>query len=99
MTVAAQAADDVELLELMMSDLRAADARFQPTNYWSIYEKRFLPQLKQHGLKDFRRQRNLVFRSFGAVDFDHRLTEPGRSTSSGIRRVSTRWSRTSCGNI
>ena len=70
-----QPADDPSLLDLMMEDLRAADPQFQPTNYWAVYEQRFLPQLKKHGLRDFRRQKDLVFRSFGAVDFDHPFAE------------------------
>jgi putative sugar O-methyltransferase len=84
--MAQQAADDIELLELMMGDLRSADARFQPTNYWAVYEKRFLPQLRQQGLKDFRRQKAMVFRSFGAVDFDHRLATVVMSQSRYLRR-------------
>ena len=88
---ALQAQDDVELLDVMMSDLRSADARFQPTNYWAIYEKRFLPQLKEHGLKDFRRQKSLVFRAFGAVDFEHDLARVVASQSRVFRGFPVRY--------
>lgn len=64
-----QAKDDFEKLELMMTDLKAAPDFFQPTNYWAIYEDRFMKELRQHGLRDFRRRDDLVFRAFGAVDF------------------------------
>lgn len=70
-----QIPDDFKLLELMMDDLRHASSEFQPTNYWAIYEPRFLRELAEHGLTDMRRQKNRVFRSFGAVDFVHPIAE------------------------
>lgn len=72
---AQQVPADHSLLELMMDDLRHAPVEFQPTNYWAVYESRFLHELAKHGLTDMRRQKNLVFRSFGAVDFVHPMAE------------------------
>lgn len=66
---------DAALLGQMMTDLKQAPGFFQPTNYWAIYETRFMRELEMYGLKDMRRQKNLVFRSFGAVDFVHPLAE------------------------
>ncbi len=73
--VAAQAPDDYALLEMMMADLKKAPVVFQPTNYWATYEPRFMAELKAHGLKDFRRQKDAVFRAFGGVDFVHPTAE------------------------
>lgn len=72
---AVQVPSDVSLLNLMMADLRQADPAFQPTNYWAAYEPRFMKELEEHGLEDMRRQKNLVFRSFGAVDFVHPVAQ------------------------
>lgn len=72
---AIQLENDESLLIKMMTDLKSAEAVFQPTNYWAAYEPRFMGELKAHGLKDMRRQKNLVFRSFGAVDFVHPVAE------------------------
>jgi putative sugar O-methyltransferase len=74
-TAAIQVPSDENLLKLMMSDLKQADQSFQPTNYWAAYEPRFMAELGAHGLTDMRRQKNLVFRSFGAVDFVHPVAE------------------------
>ncbi len=60
--------DNMELLELMMNDTKAAPDIFRPTNYWQNYEKIFLPELRAKGLKDFRRRKNSVLSSFGATD-------------------------------
>lgn len=72
---AIQLQNDESLLVKMMADLKRADPSFQPTNYWAAYEPRFMAELKAHGLNDMRRQKNLVFRSFGAVDFVHPVAE------------------------
>ncbi|MGZ5244540.1 MAG: putative sugar O-methyltransferase [Bacteroidia bacterium] len=59
----------------MLEDVHNAPAEYAPTNYWSVYEKKFVPELNQYGLKDFRRRENSVLSSFGATDlissFDH----------------------------
>lgn len=60
-----QADDDLDLLHLMVEDARRADPLYQPTNYWATYEKRFLPELVQQGLSNFRRREQSVLRSFG----------------------------------
>ena len=53
---------------MMMTDLKTAPALYKPGNYWSVYEKLFVPELKKEGLKNFRRRRYSVLSSFGAVD-------------------------------
>jgi putative sugar O-methyltransferase len=68
-----QVSDDAALLDQMMADLSAAPAQYQPTNYWAAYTHRFTSELRQHGLRDFRRQDDKVFRAFGAVDFVHKM--------------------------
>jgi putative sugar O-methyltransferase len=60
--------DKPALFELMLQDLKQAPQEYRPTNYWGIIEKRFIPELKQQGLRDFRRRRNSMFRTFGATD-------------------------------
>lgn len=53
----------------MISDMHAAPELFRPTNYWELYEKKFLPQLRSKGLIDFRRNKRMsVLSSFGATD-------------------------------
>lgn len=68
MTVGRQVKDDPGLLERMMRDMDGADVLYRPTNYWEYYEGFFLPELRRHGLKDFRRRRNSILSSFGATD-------------------------------
>jgi putative sugar O-methyltransferase len=63
-----QVDDDLELLKIMMEDMKRAPKLYQPTNYWLNYEKIFLPELRSLGLRDFRRRRNSVLSSFGATD-------------------------------
>lgn len=63
-----QVADDPHLLDLMMDDIKKAPKEYQPTNYWAVYEKRFLPELFERGLTDFRRRKNSILSSFGATD-------------------------------
>jgi len=63
-----QVSDDPDLLNLMMNDLRGAPDLYKPGNYWKTYEALFLPELMELGLRDFRRRRNSVLCSFGAVD-------------------------------
>src|SRR5215469_10196776 len=63
-----QVLDKPDLLDIMMRDSRRAPDIYRPTNYWEVYEKRFLPELRELGLKDFRRRRRSVLSSFGATD-------------------------------
>jgi putative sugar O-methyltransferase len=60
--------DDRELLELMLVDQTRAPAEYQPTNYWAKYINETIRVLRQDGLRDFRRQPQGYFRSFGACD-------------------------------
>lgn len=63
-----QVRDDPELLDLMLSDMAAAPALYQPTNYWRSYVARGVAELRAIGLRDFRRRRDSVLGSFGATD-------------------------------
>lgn len=63
-----QVQDDLSLLNDMMSDLSKADNLYKPTNYWQAYERFFLPELKEKGLYNFRRRKNIILNSFGASD-------------------------------
>ena len=65
---AKQVLDDGALLDAMMADLEACDEKYRPTNYWSFYQKFFLPELKKKGLTDFRRRKGTILGSFGATD-------------------------------
>jgi putative sugar O-methyltransferase len=60
--------DDLELLHLFLEGSRESAPLYQPTNYWAVYEKKFIPELEQLGLKDFRSRSNSVLSSFGATD-------------------------------
>ena len=51
-----------------MTDLINGPEPYRPTNYWSHYEKSFLPELRRKGLRDFRSRRHSTLDSFGAVD-------------------------------
>jgi putative sugar O-methyltransferase len=63
-----QVKDEPALLSQMNTDMKSAAHFYNPTNYWSYYEKVFLPELESKGLNDFRRRRGSVLRSFGATD-------------------------------
>ena len=52
-----QVKDDFELLAMMMDDMGKWSNLYKPTNYWSFYEKLFLPELKKWGLENFRRRK------------------------------------------
>ena len=49
-----QIQDDLELLDLMMSDLESAPAIYQPGSYWSQRSQLILKYLKTRGLRDLR---------------------------------------------
>ena len=63
-----QVKDDFELLAMMMDDMGKWSNLYKPTNYWSFYEKLFLPELKKWGLENFRRRKNSVLSNMGATD-------------------------------
>ena len=68
-----QVSDDPELLKLMMNDAGNAPRLYKTTNYWAVYEKRFLIELQKLGLHNFRRRKKSVFSSFGATDLFYSL--------------------------
>ena len=51
----------------MLRDTQEGPELYRPTNYWKLYEKIFLPELKEKVLKDFRRRKGSVLSSFGAT--------------------------------
>lgn len=79
-----QIPDDFALLEEMMDDLKVASPLYQPTNYWAYYEKRFLPELRNAGLRNVRRRRDSVLSSFGATDL---TIKPKLAAKAGARGV------------
>jgi len=84
-----QVNNDPQLLKTMMNDLSGADDLYRPTNYWEHYQQFFLPELESRGLEDFRRRRNSILNSFGAVDlaFSGNLQYKGRRRIKGISRM------------
>ena len=48
-----QVKDDPELLELMMKDTYSSSKLYKPTHFWANFEKKFLPEIRNQGLKDF----------------------------------------------
>ena len=83
-----QVADDPALLSEMMDDLRAGDERYRPTNYWTYYQKRFLPELHKYGLKNFRRRKNSVLNAFAATDRMYRPRVKLKRLFRGSERIS-----------
>src|SRR5205814_9938135 len=83
-----QVSDDAALLTEMMDDLRANDALFQPTNYWTYYQSRFLPELRKYGLENFRRRKNSVLNAFAAGDRLYRPRVKLRKMFRGSERIS-----------
>lgn len=59
--------DRLDLLEEMIADEKSAPEMFRATNFWEFYEKDFLPELKQQGLRSFRSRRNSVLENFFAT--------------------------------
>jgi putative sugar O-methyltransferase len=70
-----QVLDNPQLLKLMVEDTAHAPDIYKPTNYWSVYEKRFLPELQTLGLHDFRRRKNSILSSFGATDLANSFSQ------------------------
>lgn len=68
-----QVLDDPELLKIMLDDTISSSDLYKPSNYWTTYERKFLPELQKYGLHDFRRRENSILSSFGATDLSHSL--------------------------
>jgi putative sugar O-methyltransferase len=60
--------NDPTLLDLMLSDMAAADFLYRPTNFWSIRQTPLVDELRTAGLAGFRRRKNSFLTSFGATD-------------------------------
>lgn len=78
-----QVQDNPALLDEMLADLKGAPELYRPGNYWANYEALFIPELRQFGLKDFRRRRSSILSSFGATDL--LPATRARSRTSGSR--------------
>ncbi|MBB4640091.1 putative sugar O-methyltransferase [Rhizorhapis suberifaciens] len=71
---AMQVQDDIALLDMMLSEQKAAPSIYQWTNYWAKKCNMAVAYLREAGLKDFRRIRAprktpaATFAAFGAVD-------------------------------
>lgn len=63
-----QVKNEIDLLQLMLKDMKLSSNKYNPTNYWSVYEKEFLPELLALGLHVFRQRRNSILNKFGATD-------------------------------
>ncbi len=63
-----QIPDDPSLLEEMLHDEVIAPDPFKATNYWRVYQDRFVPELRTRGLTDYRSRSDSVLSSFGATD-------------------------------
>ncbi|MFC1593017.1 putative sugar O-methyltransferase [Candidatus Omnitrophota bacterium] len=70
-----QVLDNPQSLELMLKDIKSAEKIYQPTNYWTRYEKELVPELRKTGLRNFRRRKNSILESFGATDFHPTLCQ------------------------
>ena len=67
-TMVEQVEDDPALLERMLEDTANADPLYRPTNYWEVYSRTFVSELRKNGLHDFRSRKFGIFNSFGAAD-------------------------------
>lgn len=61
-------ADDPALLRQMLDDMESAPELYRATNFWEAHLKSLIPEIEQHGLKDFRSRPNSRLGSFGAQD-------------------------------
>jgi len=66
--------DNPELLRVMLDDTNHVPDIYKPTNYWNIYAKKLIPELKEFGLRDFRRRQGSVLSSFCATDLVKKYT-------------------------
>ena len=60
--------DDLELLNLMHADMAGALDLYKPTNNWSFFVDDSISELREKGLKDFRRSGSTAFGRFMALD-------------------------------
>jgi putative sugar O-methyltransferase len=92
-----QVSDDPQLLKLMLEDTAHAPDIYKPTNYWAVFEKKFLPELQKLGLHDFRRRKNSVLSRFWAPDLSPSFSQidlfKSRIFSNRITRRIPFWSR------
>ena len=60
--------DDLLLLDLMVNDMEASEAMYQPTKYWKEYTYKVTELIRKIGLHDFRRSNEKVLSRFGCLD-------------------------------
>ena len=60
--------DDLALLNLMVNDMEASEAMYQPTKYWKEYTYKVTELIRKIGLHDFRRSNEKVLSRFGCLD-------------------------------
>ena len=63
-----QVDDDISLLDLMVADMAASGALYQPTKYWKGYTLEAIELLRNEGLWNFRRSEERILSSFGCLD-------------------------------
>ena len=63
-----QIADDIALLDLMMTEMSDAPENFRTTAYWEHYKNATLDVLRTNGLHDLRRIQNAEITSFGCYE-------------------------------
>ena len=56
-----QVLDDLNLLELMLRETQDCPELYRPTNYWELYEKKFLPELRERGIEGFSKKKRFRF--------------------------------------
>jgi putative sugar O-methyltransferase len=61
-------ADDIALLDMMLSDQRLQSQLYDTTNYYRVYDAESIPYLRNVGLTDYRSKAPTSIASFGAVD-------------------------------
>ena len=63
-----QVIDNPDLLRLMLDDSKSIPEIYKTTNYWEFNKDKFITELLEKGLKDFRQRRNSRLSGFGATD-------------------------------
>jgi len=56
--------DDLELLDIMLTDLKIQPPLYRPGPYWAAKTKNAANEIKRCGIKDFRGSSNLIGMSY-----------------------------------
>ena len=57
----------------MLEDSKNSSEIYHPSNYWNLYEKKFISELRKLGLQNFRRRKNSILSSFSGTDLLYSL--------------------------